>query len=282
MISLKEKANDSKERKSLDNGLDQQKFYLIKENNVYKIKIQKRKNEIIINCKNYSIQYNNNDLQILTKSVFHTIDESYNFITNIFEENKAIIKEIIIHKKIILLLKINNKENSFEMILVYNKYYQENKNIFNIFDELKKDINNFKNEIKILRKEVDILKTFHNNYSFQDYKDNIISSDKEPNIEFLSNPKDIQYLINLTKDSYTHFNLDNTFTVFKSINKILYMIYANENNSIIAYNLIDNKKMMEIKNSHDKYITNLRHYLDKINKRDLIISISDKDNDIKI
>ena len=282
MISLKEKADDSKERKSLDNVLQQQKFYLIKENNVYKIKIQKKKNEIIINCKNYSIQYNNNDLQILTKSVFHTIDESYNFITNIFEENKATIKEIIIQKKIILLLKINNKENSFEMILVYNKYYQENNNIFNIFDELKKDINNFKNEIKILKKEVNILKTFHYSYSLQEYKDNIISSDKEPNIEFSSNPKDIQYLINLTKDSYTHFNLDNTFTVFKSINKILYLIYANENNSIIAYNLIDNKKMMEIKNSHDKYITNFRHYLDKINKRDLIISISDKDNNIKI
>ena len=53
-------------------------------------------------------------------------------------------------------------------------------------------------------------------------------------------------------------------------------------NSLISYDLIDNKKIIEIKNAHSKYITNLRHYLDKLNKRDLIMSISRDINDIKI
>ena len=52
--------------------------------------------------------------------------------------------------------------------------------------------------------------------------------------------------------------------------------------SIISYNLINNEKVKEIENVHDRYITNFRHYLDNINKRDLILSISDQDNNLKI
>jgi len=37
----------------------------------------------------------------------------------------------------------------------------------------------------------------------------------------------------------------------------------------------------EIKNYHNEYINNFRHYLDKINKRDLIISISPDDSNIR-
>ena len=40
--------------------------------------------------------------------------------------------------------------------------------------------------------------------------------------------------------------------------------------------------MIEIKNAHDRNIINFRHHLDIINKRDLIISISSDDNDLKL
>jgi len=40
-------------------------------------------------------------------------------------------------------------------------------------------------------------------------------------------------------------------------------------------------KKFEIK-MHKQYITNLRHYLNNINKRDLIISISAQSNNIKL
>ena len=93
---------------------------------------------------------------------------------------------------------------------------------------------------------------------------------------------DLKYQ-DITKDSYSYYKLDNTFILFKSINNnILYLIYATSNISIILYNLIDNKKINEIKNAHKKYITNFRHYLDKQNNRDLIISISSIDNNIKL
>ena len=92
----------------------------------------------------------------------------------------------------------------------------------------------------------------------------------------------MQLLISLANDSFAYSGVDNTFTVFKSINNLLYLIYSNKNKSIICYNLINFRKVNEIKNAHNSYITNFRHYLDNNNRRDLILSISPNDNNIKL
>ena len=78
------------------------------------------------------------------------------------------------------------------------------------------------------------------------------------------------------------YDFNNTFITFKSINNILYLIYANKKNSIISYDLIENKRINEIKNSHEMNIISFRHIADKINKRDLILSMSGDDNNIKV
>ena len=77
------------------------------------------------------------------------------------------------------------------------------------------------------------------------------------------------------------YGVDNTMVTFKSIDDILYFIYSNRQCSIISYNLIDNKKINEIKKGHNSRITNLRHYLDKDKNQDLIISTS-LDNNLKL
>ena len=92
----------------------------------------------------------------------------------------------------------------------------------------------------------------------------------------------IDFFKNIDNDAYSKYIKDNSFIVFKSLNDIIYLIYTNINMSIICFNLIDQKKICEIKNAHNEYITNFRHYLDKINKKDLIISISLEGNDIKL
>ncbi len=97
-----------------------------------------------------------------------------------------------------------------------------------------------------------------------------------------SNPQDIFFLSNIITDSYSYYRFVDTFCVFYSINNILYLIYSDENNSIISYNLIDNKKINIIKNAHDKYICSFRYYLDNIEMRDLVMSISSDDNNIKL
>ena len=98
----------------------------------------------------------------------------------------------------------------------------------------------------------------------------------------ISNPKNLRYNIDLTKDCYCqHIFLDNIFSIFKSIDNILNLIYTNENKSIIFYDIINDQKINEIKNAHKLVIFNFRHYLDKMNNRDLIISIS-YGNNIKL
>ena len=92
----------------------------------------------------------------------------------------------------------------------------------------------------------------------------------------------ITILKDLANDSYAENDSDNTFCAFKSIDDILLLFYTNKINSVISYNIITNQKVNEIKKAHEKIITNLRHCLDKSNKRDLILSISDRDNNIKI
>ena len=96
------------------------------------------------------------------------------------------------------------------------------------------------------------------------------------------NINEIKFLRDIDNDSYALFGLNNSLCIFKAINNILHLIYTNINNSIISYNLIQNTKINEIKNAHDEDITNFRHYLDKNNKIDLILSLSSVDNNIKV
>ena len=98
--------------------------------------------------------------------------------------------------------------------------------------------------------------------------------------KFKLNPN--QLFIELTKDSYSCIFSDNTFIVFKSIGEVIYLVYTNRCKSIICFSITDNCKMNEIRGAHNGDITNFRHFLDKINKRDLILSLSEKENNVKI
>ena len=263
-----------------NNILKYEEFYLIKQNSVYKIIIGQLKNEILIKCKNYEIKINNNDLSILTKLTLKTINEAYQFIINIFKCNKAIIKDIIINQTINLLLTIYvfNIEKNIEISLEYKK----NVNLIDNFMNINNEINTLKDEIKLLKNEINKLKKIHNIKESKINKNENINSIKLKNNYSNINPKNIEYLYDIVNDSYSNLLLSNTFSVFKSINDILYLIYSNENKSIILYNIINNKKIKELRNAHNKNITNIRYFLNKINKKDLIISISAYDNNIKL
>ena len=89
------------------------------------------------------------------------------------------------------------------------------------------------------------------------------------------NNVDIEYLGDLVKDSFAYEPLVNSFCIFETFDHILMIIYSSRNNSIISYNIIENKKIKEIENAHNKPITIFSHYFDNsVNKRDLIISVS--------
>ena len=99
------------------------------------------------------------------------------------------------------------------------------------------------------------------------------------------NLHDFEFINNLSK-SEINFRVDNTFEIFNSTLGYIILVYAyklkDKYNSIATYNIIDCKTMSIMKNVHNEDITNFRHYLDKNKNRDLILSVSATDNNVKM
>ena len=150
---------------------------------------------------------------------------------------------------------VNNKENKKEKDLAKNIYIDNNIN-----KSFKIDYNS----------EIDV----NDDSKEENLKDELIENNS-------SSPLNIYYFMDLIEDSKCSWK-SNTFCAFKSINNIFYLIYSNENNSIISYDLINFKKINEIKKAHNSEITDFRYCFDNINKRDIILSISAIDNNLKL
>ena len=94
---------------------------LIYENITYKIVIGKNTNVIFIKNENYIFTFNENDFSILTNSKFNSIDDGYDFINILFEENRVIFKSIRINKETKLLIKTELKSDIIKLTLKYDK-----------------------------------------------------------------------------------------------------------------------------------------------------------------
>ena len=237
---------------SQDSIFGYQEYYLTYKNNIYKILVIRNQNEIIIQSNNYTITFNHNDLSILTQIKFESLGKAYDFIVDLFEENKARIENISAKYNIKLIFREN-----LEFSLLYSKNTKE---IFiEKINSLQKEVINLRDNNQKLFYELDNLRNLNNN-----------------------DPKKIEVSKNITKEAYAYTDLVNSFSVFKSLDEILYLIYATKEKSIICYDLEGQKTIKEIKNKHNEFITNLIHYLDNINKRDLVMSISLIDSNINI
>jgi len=249
--------------------IDYQEYYLIFNNTIYKFLIEKIENEINIINKNYKINLNSTDLSLLTSIEFNSVDEAYEFIISIFDKNYVKIINAKLNKKIELLLFINN-ERKFGLELIYNK---SNKNcLINGIKSLKNEINELKKENDKLKKEISYL-------AFNSLKNNSNNNNKANGN---TNPESLSFLSDITKSSYASINFVNTFTVFKSINDVTNLIYSNKSKLIICYDLNNQKIVRKIKSNHNEYITSFRYFLDNKNNRDIIMSISDNDNNLKL
>ena len=189
---------------------------------------------------------------------------SFSYLSNLIDENTDFVKLVKIFKE--------NPEKS--------------KNIINI-NEIDKNqlINN--------NQKIDNNKLIKNNIINTDkseFQNNLLSSKdlnntSDDDSKFSSNPETIKFYkdIKLISSDYHEKSnkeysntLDYEIIIFNSVYDILYLICSGgeDNNSIISYNLIDEKKMIELKDVHSKMIINFRHYFDKLNARDLVMSLS--------
>lgn len=99
-----------------------------------------------------------------------------------------------------------------------------------------------------------------------------------------SSPININYFTDIINGSYSKNVIENTFLLFHlNINNISYLLYSSINKSIICYNLNEEQITAEIKNPHEnEYISSLGHCYDEKNKKDIIMSISAENNNIKL
>ena len=278
-----------KDSQTLTTIIDCQEYYLLKDSAIFKIFVGKNNAEILIKNKNYFYSFNQNDLSILIRDQINTIDEAYDFIINLFDLNRVYIKSISFHQEMKLVLKVS-EEKEFKLTLKYNSNNRQNIGIndfiINEIKQLNEEINILKQENKELKKEINNLKNSqHIKQSKSHQKSSINISLNNLKNTNISNSKDsinMKFISSLATNSYGYIDLDNTFIIFKSIQDIQYLIYSTLNKSMVIYNLVINKVIKEIKNCHNKYITNFRHILDKKEKRDLVMSVSSEENIIKI
>ena len=103
-----------------------------------------------------------------------------------------------------------------------------------------------------------------------------------PNSQGQNKKIKLQLIKSIVNAPYIQYVKVNSFCSFKSINNILYLIYSTSNISIIFYDLMNDQNINQIKKAHKKFITNIRHYLDNYHERDLVITVSLDDNNIKL
>ena len=156
--------------------------------------IYKTKNNIIIRSSYYELKLSLEDLSLLTKIIYKSIDESFEFINNIFINNKYKIKEINLNEIKIIIITYDNIKGKDKEIELYLKENFNNTNylikeLFNKFKELEKEIINeknnnqklfeenniIKNENINMKKEIEIIKNNNNNMEINEMKINIMN-----------------------------------------------------------------------------------------------------------
>ena len=310
--------NSSDYNDNQNNIESEREFDLFKNNKHYKFKIIKTNENISIKCKQYEINFDKKKLPYLekiTKRTFQSLDKVYKFFVTIFEYRIVIINAIK-NKKYINII-ISNKIINFELSLKYVDYYEKYANdltnkynkimvyvkeLKNIYNTLKEDymkLSSFVrslnlNEKMIYQNQIPNINLGElNNIDIQNSKNskknlnNEIIDDKNRNnnnVNNLINAEEINipFQGELADKPYIYDFLENTFTVFKSLNDYSQLIFSTKKKSIISYNLTTNTKITEIMNAHNEYISNLRHYLDKKENMDLIMSLSNEDNHLKL
>ena len=95
-------------------------------------------------------------------------------------------------------------------------------------------------------------------------------------------PKNIILLKEITTKAYSDWIFENNFIVYNSFYQDLILVYTNESNSIVFYDLNKSIIIIKINNPHKECITNYNQIYSQNLKSDLVMSISKNDNNLKV
>ena len=246
--------------KDKTNLIKYQEFFICKDNIIYKISLEKNLDEISITSGNYYKKFNLHELSVQFQINFFSLDNAYNYIIDLFEDNKVNIDSKTKYQTIIIKIYLPNNISS-EIKLEYDDKHQNNLISDNIM-QLKNEIKTLKDKNDKLEKEIITMKQNMSNKN--------------------QAPKNIKLMYTIEEHSYADYGLDNTFAVFNSFNDILYLVYSTKKKSIICHDIKNHILISELKYCHNGYITSIKHFTDKNNKIDIIMSIANEENNIKL
>ena len=239
--------------------LIQKEYFTNYNSDLIKIIIGKTTNNIIIRNTYYELKISAEDLSLLTKISFESIDDAFKFFENLLNKNKYRIKEKTSKRiKLIITTSGVNKEKEKDIELLLEQNF-ENKNflIKDLYDKyinLEKEINEVKNDNKILKEENNILKQNNDNLKF-DIEN--IKGDKNEGIKGL----EMQYLNMLNTMNYIQQQI-NQFMI--RINEIEQIINSTRNDKYKIAN--QNHSLNSSLNNLNKNINEAYDFKNNINK----------------
>ena len=240
-ISLRQGPNDNKIYE--DTILEINEYIIPKGNIPLTFFLSKTKNYVIIRSVYYELKLNPNDFSNITKQLFRSIDDIYQFLKNIFEQKNIIIPEvsnkmmkliISFHgfgqggtKKIEIYLPCQKEINSYVINDIFSKYLrleEENIKIKEENSKLKSDILKIKNEMAIIQAQNKANENHINLLiSGIDKINNFIdtrSNNQNSEVENEENQESIKKSMSLTK-SYSvnqNLNIKNKNNMYQSFN----------------------------------------------------------------
>ena len=209
---------------------------------IYNITIEKTNRNIIIHTTYYQLKLNTEQVSVQINDNIKSIDEAYEFITNIFNQNKYYIKEIT-SNSIILIIKafdiIKGIEKEIELSLKEN-FEDKNyliKELFNKYIKMEKDITEVKDTNMIFKEENNNLKKENNNLKMEieSIKNNQMNEINMQIMNINNIIKQIQIQLNQFNDSFQKVNqIQNQIN---SLSKSMNMNQSNLDNQLSLNNI---------------------------------------------
>ena len=179
---------------------------------------------------------------------------------------------------------LNNKNKLTEISMRLNKKIYVNNvysNISTINDNRKKLENKINKILDDLEKKFDKKLELIENSIIIPKNDKLYSSYNSSIVKFSSNPNNLKYKGDICNTAHKSNSIDKVFCAFKSYSNESFIIWGTTIYSIEFFDLEKNKIINTIKNAHINTIYTCRHYPDKKNKLDYLIT-SSYDRNVKI
>ena len=205
-----------------------------------------------------------------SKYVFETIYKEFSIKIKLFKTQENIIFK---YKKLSSIFTLDKLNFFFDNYIKFNSLTEAYKYLKNLFITKKIKIKN--SGINFLSLEIEI-KTLEP--QIKHYKQIILSNNTPKKI---TSP-DFNLKTKICQTNCDYF-FDNSFALFESlINHNIFIVYTINNINIQCYNLTFEQISATIIKAHEKNITNFRYHFHKKLKKDLILSISAIEDNIKI